>query len=548
MRFAIITVAVVVISFVAAKSVQASGPVIFYSDLTNGPKIGGQDDKGAFVTIWGKNFGTMRGSSYVTIGGGQADNYPVWSDTKITFQLGTNAVTGNIIVVVDGASSTYGDDYDGVFTVNAGRIFFVNGEANIGGSGAYESPWTTPASFVSQIQPGDICYFRAGSYTGNYGSGSPHSFWLDVGESGSNGLTVGFVAYPGETVTFTSSGQTFKLKTTGVNPADYITISQMRLYGGSGCLSTGGYWEYQDVGAKHARLIGTECYATYVNANTMTGIVSVDGSNAKILGNVISNPYATANYNNNHGTYVQTGVHDVEVAYNTYADCLLGHVIQVHTDNGGANGWDWENIRIHSNYIWASNPLRCRGITVSNVGNGSTVYIYNNILRNVGQNFSGIHLANGSVWVYNNTFYGVVTNTSGNIDIYGAGAYLTHLYIGNNILYAIDSSPYILSGLSGGLSNPKITLDNNLYFGHGEGPAQDLNAINADPQFLSSADFHLQANSPAVNAGTMFNSTFATDFDGLARGAAWDIGAYEYNEGGGGDTTAPATPANLTVR
>ncbi|MDD5259294.1 MAG: IPT/TIG domain-containing protein, partial [bacterium] len=83
----------------------AATPVIFYSDLTSGPKTGGQNDKGVFVTISGKNFGTTRGTSYVSIGGGQADNYPVWTDTKIAFQLGANAATGNITVTTSEGTS-----------------------------------------------------------------------------------------------------------------------------------------------------------------------------------------------------------------------------------------------------------------------------------------------------------------------------------------------------------------------------------------------------------------------------------------------------------
>ena len=39
----------------------AASPVVFFSDLTSGPKTGGQNNKGAFVTIVGKNFGATQG-------------------------------------------------------------------------------------------------------------------------------------------------------------------------------------------------------------------------------------------------------------------------------------------------------------------------------------------------------------------------------------------------------------------------------------------------------------------------------------------------------
>ena len=53
---------------------STTGLRIFFTDLTSGPRSGGQDDKGAFVTIYGNGFGETRGASTVTVGGGEADN------------------------------------------------------------------------------------------------------------------------------------------------------------------------------------------------------------------------------------------------------------------------------------------------------------------------------------------------------------------------------------------------------------------------------------------------------------------------------------------
>src|SRR3954451_10465797 len=80
----------------ALMAAQTAPPRIFFSDLESGPNTGGQNKKGVWVTIWGKNFGPTQGTSTVTIGGGAADNYPLWSDTRIIFQLGVNAKTGSI--------------------------------------------------------------------------------------------------------------------------------------------------------------------------------------------------------------------------------------------------------------------------------------------------------------------------------------------------------------------------------------------------------------------------------------------------------------------
>src|ERR1700742_3092365 len=88
--------------FFTPLALSAQAPRIFFSDLESGPNIGGQAGKGAWITIWGKGFGNDRGASTVTIGGGAAAAYPVWTDAKITFQLGPAAKTGNIVVNVRG--------------------------------------------------------------------------------------------------------------------------------------------------------------------------------------------------------------------------------------------------------------------------------------------------------------------------------------------------------------------------------------------------------------------------------------------------------------
>src|SRR5580765_2200340 len=83
-------------------SAQNTPPRIFFSDLESGPNTGGQNNHGVWVTIWGKGFGTERGKSTVTVGGGEAADYPIWTDSKITFQLGPAAKTGEIVVRAEG--------------------------------------------------------------------------------------------------------------------------------------------------------------------------------------------------------------------------------------------------------------------------------------------------------------------------------------------------------------------------------------------------------------------------------------------------------------
>src|SRR5438309_11993007 len=101
-------------------------PRIFFSDLESGPNIGGQKNLGVWVTIWGKGFGAERGASTVTIGGGAAAEYPIWGDSKITFQLGRAAKTGDIVVTVREKTARAGAGQSVVSTSNR------TGQANVG--------------------------------------------------------------------------------------------------------------------------------------------------------------------------------------------------------------------------------------------------------------------------------------------------------------------------------------------------------------------------------------------------------------------------------
>src|SRR5579864_323046 len=96
------SIALLFFVFMQTLAAQTSSPRIFFSDLESGPSIGGKANAGAWVTIWGKGFGAERGSSTVTVGGGAAVDYPIWTDSKITFQLGPAAKSGNIVVNLRG--------------------------------------------------------------------------------------------------------------------------------------------------------------------------------------------------------------------------------------------------------------------------------------------------------------------------------------------------------------------------------------------------------------------------------------------------------------
>ncbi len=147
-------------SLPGATSLRAQNPPprIFFTDLLSGPNTGGQNNQGAFVTLYGKRFGTTQGTSTVAVGGGLVDNCPVWSDTKVACQLGPAAQTGNIVVTVNAQAS------NGLpFTVRSGNIYFVSPSGSDSNPGTFALPWATPVKAKNTMVAGDTTYIRQGT-------------------------------------------------------------------------------------------------------------------------------------------------------------------------------------------------------------------------------------------------------------------------------------------------------------------------------------------------------------------------------------------------
>lgn len=183
-------------------------PHIFFSDLESGPNSGGEKNAGAYVTIYGIRFGATRGTSTVTVGGGAVASYPVWTETKITFQLGRLGVTGPIVVKTAAGSS----NNDIVFTVRKNGtcgdsqdkecLYFVSAHGKDGNHGSFSSPWATVPHAVQSVPVGGIIYTSV-SQLSDDGQGwnsalTLRNTWCGAGR---DGYPRALVAYPGTTVT-----------------------------------------------------------------------------------------------------------------------------------------------------------------------------------------------------------------------------------------------------------------------------------------------------------------------------------------------------------
>jgi len=158
-------------------------------------------------------------------------------------------------------------------------------------------------------------------------------------------------------------------------------------------------------------------------------------------------------------------------------------------------------------------------------GQRTTVSLLNNLLVNSAVSSNGINSEQiHEVEFLNNT----IADTSLNLAVSESGADSRITFI-NNILSASQPSDLEINSL------PNLLEARNNIFNDVSAPnLWDIydNNLNSSPQFhdAESFDFHLQENSPAIDAGSGDVATDGTfDLDGNPRlvGAGVDIGAYE---------------------
>jgi hypothetical protein len=154
-------------------------PLVLYTDLASGPNSGGENGKGAYLSVFGKNFGSgpLGTAVKVTIGGVEVDNYRYLGAAKgradiqqITVQIGavgnpSPGVAKAVQVLVNGVAS----NADRMFTVNPGHTLFVD---NVLGNDAtavaddIAHPYrhvqgaTLGAAAYGAMAPGDIIVMR----------------------------------------------------------------------------------------------------------------------------------------------------------------------------------------------------------------------------------------------------------------------------------------------------------------------------------------------------------------------------------------------------
>lgn len=540
----------------AATRAQGAEPRLFFSDLESGPNSGGEKNAGAYVTVYGKRFGASQGSSKVSIGGGSASAYPIWTDTKITFQLGTAAASGDIVVTTAAGKSNAVP-----FTVRRGNIRFVATNGNDGNDGSFGKPWKTMPHAVQTITAGDIIYAMNGvRQTEEDGQGWNAAITLRS-EWCTGSVARALVAYPGATVL---AGARDGSPNFGVRTTDGS--------GGGGACQ--GNWVFSGLsltslagmalaGGSHWRIVGNEFTCPSGDGggacfeSNQVNYLQFYGNNVHDAGKI----GASALY---HGVYFSTDSSHVDMGWNTIANVHGCRGLQVHSSplgNGGASdptGRNQFDLSIHDNVI---HDTQCDGMILATIDpSKGKVEVYNNVIYDAGKGpnnpeqsggWSCINIAGttnngaeggGTVEVFQNTMYNCGTfrtppyaNANAGV-VNNAGNGNLKVRVRNNIFYQAANIPPFVSYngrqlCTGSSACQGIVGSNNLFFNAPlPGNPNITKSVGKDPGFVNPAakDFHLTAGSAARGGGVDVGP--GTDLDGFARGgtAGYDLGAFQF--------------------
>ncbi len=561
-------------------------PLVLYTDIVSGPNSGGENNKGIYLSIFGKNFGSVLSSLKVFINNVEVDNYRSLGISRarqdiqqITVQIGAlgnpaQGVALPIKVVVNGVAS----NTDQMFTVIPGNIYFVDPAKGVdttdtSSGGSFGAPFKTmqktagvSLSFgitsasvggvYGRVRAGDFVVLRGGTYTG---VGFQGYFMQILGKSGcpigtncsqGGGVSAGpitVMGYPLENVLIDRTATVVNGDGGGFSSADsarqaqgfgaYWNIVNLKIESGytDGPINTQ-RGELNPLGMNW-RVVNNELTASSCQISTLcrAGGVAGNGVGNFWVGNYIHDIFDKDDANTsleNHGIYIG-GDGSYEIAYNRIENIPGGNGIQTHYGNTEIN-----NLRLHHNLI---RNVGKHGINLAD-GSRSNFVVWNNLIDTTVS--SGLRMGGTSLLMdlklYNNTFYN--TNTSGSEadgclanDMQPAA---NQVDIRNNICVPAAGSRYVSGSNNPDFSGPTNgrngIITNNLWFGSSVSapPAFDALARTGDPLFVAAGtDFHLGAVSPAIDSGSAaVSSVVRNDFDLLTnrpKGAGFDIGAFE---------------------
>ena len=559
----------------APTPVDSGAPRILYTDIVAGPNSGGENNHGAYVRVFGYNFGSAGGlgsTTRVFVNDVEVADYKGLRNAKaqpfmgqvtlqeIAVQVGTlgNPVPGTALpikVVRDGTSS----NTDHSFTVQPGDMIYVAlGGSDATGDGSFANPYRlvqNPARdnpAWSAFGPGDTIVLRAGTWNDTGWSNRFARFDQNKNGTAPNGVAGNgyytIMAYPGEEVVISLTAAAGNHQGAISGPSStyhannhYVAISSLSIRDDDATKpdrSGGGPINAQTSG-EYWRVVNNEMTVRIGQTEQRAAAITGGYRHAALLGNYIhdvqgatARTTAGVENNTNHGVYIDNYSSGFELAYNHIAHADGGSGIQFHGNLGSSCGYpncDIAAFSVHHNLL---DGVAKHGMNYSwLVANGS---VHNNMILNVA--LAGLRFASTNVdglHVTHNTFFNINTTNNGNIGAlqWEGSAANVNLYVENNIFHAsANSARYYLNYMSSG-ADAGLTLRNNLWHGLGAAPSKDMTPVTGDPSFVSTTpgaeDLRIQAGSPAIDTGMMLSVPLADDFFFNPRLDTPDLGAHE---------------------
>lgn len=498
-------------------------PEIYLLDVTSAPA-------GSFIVVAGRDFGT---AGTLRFGSTQASDVVSWNSARIVARVPAGA--GSPVTVQTSAGTSNGR----AFSTHSGRTLWVSKSGSDSNSGTEAAPFLTIDRARTASAPGDVILIHGGTYLEASGGAG---LYLRSGNSGTASAPITYRGYPGESVIIdgrNGGGSTVYVA------ASHIQFTGLRITGASGT----GWVATNQVSS--VRIADSDLYENNVvnPGSSGAGINIQHGTTAvKVLGNRIRDNGSSVL---DHGLYIKGN--QMEIAYNeVYGN--FGYGIHVYNDSGG----QFQDAWVHSNRSWSNGRS---GILVSRGSVGTTVE--NNVsYENEASGIALLYNPQNTV-VRNNTTYN--NGGSSYYEIWIAESANTTLR--NNIVSSsaarmlrVDSSA---SGVDvnftlydqGGSGTFRWRDASYDFAGYRQQTGQDANSKVDVAGFVAAVnhDYHLSANSPALDCGDAANSP-AVDMEGYARpwGGGVDLGAYEYSEAGSGppdpDYPSPVTNVRRTDR
>jgi hypothetical protein len=377
-------------------------PLILYTDALTGPTSGGENNLGAYLSVYGKNFGNDLSKIRLTIGGAEVANYRFLGPSKVFAKTGIQQLTVQVGGLAGAAIGTalpiqltvnaLASNVDQTFTPSPGRILFVSlsGNDSTAIPGDITKPYRHMQAFIPagqgynhagayfDLKAGDHIVIRGGNWTDSIDLGP--AGWYDwmrfsINADARNGTAKAWIhitAYPGaingnavEDVHHTSlagkgGGISGPQSSAEGTSGEYISISNLRMDVAGGANRDAAPINLQYTSGPW-RVINNDL-GPWVKGNSATlnaAAIAGHGLGVQIFGNHLHNIDGTAELQN-HGIYADVTAQDWEIAYNYIHDMTGGSLIQFNDNEGLAgsrqlpHGGIWQGftgMRVHHNWL-----------------------------------------------------------------------------------------------------------------------------------------------------------------------------------------------------